>query len=148
MELDTTDQTIVAALRADGRLSVPQLAAQVGVSRATAYSRFDRLVDEGVITGFEATVDPAAVGLEVAALVTLGADQGEWAQVNRHLLATPGVHWVGLATGSSDFIVLVRAAGLAELRDVVLRDLQAIPGVRSTETAVLLDEARAPGGLM
>ena len=56
--LDDVDRRIVAALVEDGRLSVNGLAGQVGVSRATAYARLDRLRSEGVITGFTATVDP------------------------------------------------------------------------------------------
>jgi DNA-binding Lrp family transcriptional regulator len=139
---------IVAALRRDGRMSIPRLAEEVGVSRATAYARFDRLVDAHVITGFEATVDAKAVGLDVAALVTVSADQTHWREVHDRLEATGGVQWIGMSTGASDFVVLVRAAALDELRDVVLRDLLAIDGIRSIETAVLLGESRVPGALI
>jgi len=48
--------------------------------------------------------------------------------------------WLGMATGRLDFVLLVRADSLAHLRDVALRELQAIDGVRSAETVVLLDE--------
>lgn len=148
VELDDIDQTIVAALRADGRMSIPQLAERVGVSRATAYTRFDRLVDAGVIQGFTARVDPHALGLDVAALVTVTVDQVAWADLHQRVLATHGVQWVGLAAGSYDFVVLVRAASLPELRDVILRDLLDIPGIRSTQTAVLLDEARGADAIL
>jgi DNA-binding Lrp family transcriptional regulator len=57
---------------ADGRISVNELATRVGVSRATAYSRLDRLRSDGVITGFTATVDPAKVGHGVAAELLTG----------------------------------------------------------------------------
>src|SRR5690606_36347310 len=66
--LDDVDRRIVAALVADGRLSINELASRVGVSRATAYARLDRLRANGVITGFTAKVDPAKVGHGVAAL--------------------------------------------------------------------------------
>ena len=148
MELDEIDQTIVKELVADGRMSIPALADRVGVSRATAYNRFDRLIEQGVITGFEARVDPAAVGLGVAALILLTADQGHWPDLNQRLLSTYGVQWVGMGAGSFDFIVLVRAADLHQLRDVVLQELLSSPGVRTTQTAVLLDESRPDGAIL
>ncbi|MEM9204286.1 MAG: Lrp/AsnC family transcriptional regulator [Actinomycetota bacterium] len=146
--LDDIDEKIVALLRVDGRLSVPQLAERVGVSRATAYARFDRLVDSGVIQGFEARVAPAAVGLPVGALITLSAEQVEWADMHDRLTSIDSVQWVGLTAGSSDFVVLVRARSLDDLRDVVLRELLLVPGIRNTETAVLLDESRRPGAAL
>jgi DNA-binding Lrp family transcriptional regulator len=140
--LDDIDRRIIDGLRADGRLSVPALARSVGISRATAYARFDRLVDRGVITGFTATVDPIAVGLGVAALVLVNVRQDRWRDLQQELCALPGVEWVGVATGPFDFVLLTRAEDLVNLRDVVLRGLQAIDGVRSSQTIVLLDELR------
>ena len=146
--LDEIDQTIVQLLLADGRLSLPQVAEQAGVSRATAYARFDRLVERGVITGFSARVDPQAVGLGVAALILLTADQSDWATLKDRILATTGVQWLGLGAGSFDFMVLVRAGDLRQLRDVVLQQLLSLPGIRSTQTSVLLDETRRPGAIL
>jgi Lrp/AsnC family leucine-responsive transcriptional regulator len=139
-ELDDVDHRMIDALRADGRMSAPMLAETVGIGRATAYSRFDKLVDSGVITGFAARVDPAAVGLTVSALVLVNVHQGRWRNLRTELSALPGVEWLGVATGRFDFILMVRADSLAHLRDVALHELQQIEGVRSAETIVLLDE--------
>lgn len=146
--LDDIDRTIVDVLRADGRISIPALAERVGIGRATAYARFDRLVDEGIIERFGAHVRPDVLGLEVSALITIEAEQVAWVDLRDRIVALPNVHWVGLTAGSSDFVVLVRAADLDELRDVVLRDLLGVPGVRNTQTSVLLEEARPPGSLV
>src|SRR5690606_19350946 len=89
LPLDDVDRRIVAALVADGRLSVNELASRVGVSRATAYSRLDRLRTEGVITGFTATVDPAKIGHGVAALILVNVDQNEWRAARDELLELP-----------------------------------------------------------
>jgi DNA-binding Lrp family transcriptional regulator len=140
---DDVDATIVDLLRHDGRISVPALAERAGVSRATAYSRFDRLVRDGVVSGFRAVVSPAARGLAVAALVLIDAEQPRWDETLQELRRTPGVEWVGLTTGAFDFIALVRATDLTELRDVVLQSLRRIPGLQSTQTAILLDEQGA-----
>jgi DNA-binding Lrp family transcriptional regulator len=138
---DRVDETIVDILREEGRISVPALAERVSVSRATAYARFTRLVDDGVISSFRAVVDPGTRGLNVAALVLISADQPMWAATLKELGRTHGVEWVGLTAGPFDFVALVRAADLTELRDVVLQSLREIPGLKSTETSIILDEA-------
>ncbi len=139
--LDAVDQTIVAALRRDGRQSIPALAEEVGISRATAYTRFDRLCDSGVITGFAARIDPAAVGLDVTALVLITVAQSDWRDLKAEVTGLPHVEWLGLTTGSFDFVVLVRARDLAELRDVVLERLLSLEGIKNAQTIVVLDEA-------
>ena len=139
-ELDDVDRRMIDALRVDGRMTAPMLAERLGIGRATAYSRFDRLVDRGVIDGFSARVDTTAVGLTVSALVLVDVRQRRWRDLRAELSALPGVEWLGVATGRFDFVLLVRAASLEHLRDVALRELQQIEGVRSAETVVLLDE--------
>lgn len=137
---DPVDGTIVDVLREDGRISIPALAERVGVSRSTAYARFDHLLNDGIITGFRATVSPLGAGLSVAALVLINAEQGRWDETLRQLHAVEGVEWVGLTAGAFDFIALVRATDLTEFRDVVLRSLRDIPALTSTQTAIILDE--------
>jgi DNA-binding Lrp family transcriptional regulator len=140
IDLDDVDRKMIDALREDGRRTAPMLAEVLGIGRATAYHRFDRLVDNGVIEGFTARVDPAAVGWAVSALVLVNVRQGLWRDLREELRALPGVQWLGVATGRFDFLLLVRADSLEHLRDVALYELQQIEGVRSAETVVLLDE--------
>ena len=78
--LDDIDRRILAELVSDGRMPVNEIARRAGVSRATAYARFDRLVSDGVVTGFRAEVDPAALGYSITAMILVNVDQGEWAQ--------------------------------------------------------------------
>lgn len=139
-ELDATDRRMIDALRADGRMTAPMLAETIGIGRATAYSRLDRLIDNGVIDGFSARVDRAAVGLTVSALLLVTVRQGLWRDLRTQLSSLPGVEWLGVATGRFDFVLLVRADSLEHLRDVALQELQQIEGVSAAETVVLLDE--------
>ena len=139
-DLDRIDRQMIDELRHDGRISVPMLGERLGIARATAYTRFDRLIEEGVITGFTAEVDPARLGQHVAALVLVNVEQGRWREAQEHLVMLPGVEWVGLATGPFDIILLVRCEDLPQLRDVVLVELHTLPEVTSAQTVVLLDE--------
>ncbi len=145
--LDVVDRAVVEALQVDGRLSVNELAARVHVSRATAYQRLGRLRSDGVITGFTATVDPAKVGYDLAALVLLQVDQHRWRVVADQIAAVDGVQYLALTSGSFDMVTLVRAADLATLRDVVLVQLQAIEHIRSTQTVFVLDERGRAGAV-
>jgi Lrp/AsnC family leucine-responsive transcriptional regulator len=144
--LDAVDRRILAVLAEEGRLSVNELAARAGVSRATAYSRFDRLTADGVISGFRADVDPAALGLHVAAMILVNVEQGAWPETRDRVSRLPGVEYVALTSGGFDFVLFVRAPDIAALRDVVLYRLQGMPEVKATQTIFILDEDRRPPG--
>ena len=140
--LDSLDRALLQVLRADGRISMLELANRLGISRGNAYNRFERLRRDGVLAGFTARVDPARLGLTVAALVSLRTEQQSWQAIRDHLLALEEVEYVALTTGGPDFVVLVRAPGVESLRDVVLERLRRVPGVHSTLTTLILDEHR------
>ena len=140
VRLDPVDRRLLAALKADGRASVNELASQVSVSRATAYQRLARLRETGVIRRFTVDVDPRKAGLPLAALVLVSVVQHSWRGVGDRLRRLPGVEWLALSSGSFDYVLLVRAPDIDHLRDVVLEGLQAIPEIQSTQTMLLLDE--------
>lgn len=140
VQLDAVDHRLVEALRADGRLSVNELAARINVSRATAYQRLARLRSAGVIRRFTVEVDSHKLGLPIAALVLVSVVQHAWRDVGERLRRLAGVEWLALSTGSFDYVLLVRAPDIDHLRDVILDDLQSIAEIQSTQTLVLLDE--------
>jgi len=142
--LDDVDRRLLRLLAEDGRISVNELATRAHISRAAAYARFDRLRENGVITGFRAAVDPAAVGLPVAALVLVNVEQAHWAQVREEIQALPGLEYLAFTSGSFDMVLLVRVPDIHALRDVVLVRLHGISHVRTTHTIFVLDEQRLP----
>lgn len=131
---------MIGLLQEDGRRSVNDVADKAGISRANAYQRLARLRAEGVITGFTVRTDPHRLGLDVAALVVVNADQRAWREVRDELQELPGAEYVALTAGAFDFVVLVRVHDVETLRDVVLERLQSMAGVRSTQTMFILDE--------
>lgn len=142
--VDDTDRRLLAALVADGRISVNRLAESAGISRANAYSRLQKLRDDGVVSGFGARLDPRRLGLDVAALVLVNIEQRNWRELQEHFMGLPGVEHLLVTSGTFDFALLVRVPDVETLRDVVLEELQEIPGVRSTQTLFVLDDARLP----
>ncbi|TGN65114.1 Lrp/AsnC family transcriptional regulator [Nocardioides eburneiflavus] len=140
-DVDGVDRQILDVLAVDGRISIRALAERVHISRANAYARVERLRSSGVILGFRAEVSPEAVGLRTSAYVTLNLHQTEWRTVQQRLLQVPGVVHVALVGGEFDVVLLVRARDNADLRRVVLDEVQAIEGVTSTRTLLFFDES-------
>ncbi|GAB2836019.1 Lrp/AsnC family transcriptional regulator [Lentzea nigeriaca] len=140
-ELDEIDRRILRELESDGRLSGRALAERVTISRANAYARFERLVADGVITGFTARVDPLKVGLTTSAYVAMTVRQNTWRDLQVQLRAIPEVRHMALTGGEFDVMLLVRAEDNNALRRVVLEQLQTIPGVLSTKTFLIFEDA-------
>jgi DNA-binding Lrp family transcriptional regulator len=142
-QIDSVDRALIDAVAMDARVSLTELAEKINVSRSTAHARLQRLRDENVITGFTATVDPQALGLGVAALVFIDIEQHDWRTLRADLAAIPGVEYLAMCAGRFDLMLIARAENIPALRDVLLGQIQRIPGVRSTESVVILDEVRS-----
>jgi DNA-binding Lrp family transcriptional regulator len=138
--LDEVDRAIVAALRADGRISMRALAELLHISRASAYTRVQRLEEAGVITGYTAKVNPQRYGYGIAAYVYLKIAQPAWKALPARLAAIPEVEHAALVSGDNDIVLLVRTRDVAMLRELVLNSFQNMPEVLSTQTVLIFDE--------
>jgi len=138
--LDEVDQRIIDEFTRDGRLSIRTLAERLHISRANAYARVERLRADGVIRHFTIEVDPVACGLGTTAYVTLNMRQTDWRDVRERLCALEGVTHISLVGGEFDVILLVRARDNADLRRIVLDEIQGMSEVTSTRTLLVFDE--------
>ncbi|MGC5019139.1 Lrp/AsnC family transcriptional regulator [Micromonospora sp. DT47] len=138
--LDEVDRRILDELVRDGRMSVRTLAERVHVSRTNAYARVERLLRDGVITGFRARVAPEPAGLGTSAYISLTIEQNTWREVSAELARVRYIEHVALLSGEHDVLALVRAPDNATLRDVVLNRVQSIAGVLSTRTWLVFEE--------
>ena len=144
--LDDVDRAMLAELSSDGRLAVRALAERLHISRTNAYARLERLMAEGVITGFGARIDPRRAGLGTSAYIMVTVEQTSWRTMATDLHAIPYVDHVALVGGDFDILLLVRTPDNTTLRDVVLERLQALEGVRSTRTWLIFEEL--PGSVL
>src|SRR5690606_7246369 len=78
MKLDDIHIGMLDLLRKNGGLSIAALAKQLAISRSSAYQRYEALIEAGVITGFTATLDFGATGLDISALVFVSIEQNRW----------------------------------------------------------------------
>jgi Lrp/AsnC family leucine-responsive transcriptional regulator len=136
--VESIDDEILSLLRFDGRMSWRDLGAAVGLSANAAAGRVRRLRRAGVITGFTATVDPAAGGRRLEALVgvTLGAgtDSDRFAAAAARLESVTEVLHL---TGAPDYQLRIACRDTGEL-DALLRALRLRLGAADTETTIIL----------
>jgi DNA-binding Lrp family transcriptional regulator len=138
--LDPIDTAIVRLLRLDGRASIRSVAEQVHISRANAYARINRLVEDGVIRGFTARIDHERAGQGASAYITLKIVQDTWRTVRARLRELPGAAHIALVSGDFDVLLLVHTADNRALRELVLTRIQAIPEVINTRTLLVFEE--------
>jgi DNA-binding Lrp family transcriptional regulator len=155
--VDRLDAALIELLAAEPRVGVLEASRRLGVARGTVQARLDRMHDRGVITGYGPEVDPAALGYEVTAFITLEIRQaGGHDPVAERLSAIPEVLEVHTITGPGDMLCRVVARTNADLQRVLDAIVSAEGVVRSTtlislaaqvpyRVLPLVAEATAPG---
>lgn len=131
--LDTTDRAIIAALTENGRMTVRELAAQIGLSSPSITDRIHKLEDAGAIRGYTIAVDPKAFGLGVAAHVRLRAMPGEVKRLAQMIIDTPEIVEADRVTGEDCFVTRVIVSDIQELEAIIDRFLP----FSSTDTAIV-----------
>ncbi len=120
-QIDALDGRLLRELDADPRMGVLELSRRLGVARATAQARLDRLVKRGVIASFAPRIAPEALGYAVTAFATLEIRQGSGGQVIEHLSTIPEVLEVHTITGQGDMLCRMVARSNAGLQHVIDR---------------------------
>jgi DNA-binding Lrp family transcriptional regulator len=118
--VDALDAALIELLAGEPRVGVLEASRRLGVARGTVQARLERLQERGVITGYGPEVDPAALGFEVTAFVTLEIRQaGGHDPVAERLAAIPEVLEVHTITGAGDLLCRVVARSNADLQRVI-----------------------------
>ena len=140
--LDRTDRAIVALMQEDARRSNKELAAAVGIAASTCSERLRRLEDAGVLRGYTADVDPAALGIGMRAILAIRLRRHNASEVDtfrEHVLSMPEVVQVSHVTGGNDFLVQVVVRDAAHLRDLAVSGFTSLPEVAHIETSLVFD---------
>ena len=138
MRLDETDQRIIAALTADARASFADIGQLVSLSAPAVKRRVDRLRSAGVIKGFTAVVDQAALGWTTEAFVELFCTgRTAPAQIAAAAKRYPEVVGAYTVSGEADALVHLRAADIPHLEQALER-LRSESFVTSTRSMIVL----------
>jgi Lrp/AsnC family transcriptional regulator, leucine-responsive regulatory protein len=132
--IDKIDRAIIAALTEDGRMTIRELAEQIGLSSPSVTERINKLRDAGAIQGYTVIVDPKVFGLGIAAHVRIHAMPGEVKKVAQMLNDTPEVVEADRVTGEDCFLAKVLVSDVHQLKNVVDR----FQTCSSVDSAVIL----------
>jgi DNA-binding Lrp family transcriptional regulator len=139
--VDDIDRRILAELEVDGRLTVTELAERVRLTAAPCHRRLRELERAGVIIGYRAVVDPAAIGLGFEALVNVTMDREDAdtiAAFEAALTAVPEIRHAERLFGDPDYLLRVVAIDLNDYTTLRDQKLATLPGVhRITSTIVM-----------
>ena len=137
--MDEYDRKILSVLSVEGRISMTALGERVGLSKTPVTARVKRLEEDGVITGYCATLSASKLGVEhIAFLEVKLSDTRETAldAFNQAVRAIPEVEACHMIAGGFDYLIKVRTSDIFAYRQVLGEQLSRLPNVASTSTYI------------
>jgi DNA-binding Lrp family transcriptional regulator len=144
--LDDIDRRLLRELAADARIPNNALAERAGIAPSTCLGRVRALRESGVIRGFHADIDPAALDRPIQAMISVrlqSSARSHIAEFMAKIAQLPEVLNVFFLGGADDFHVHIAARSTDNLRDFVVINLSRDPDVALTETSLIFDHVRA-----
>lgn len=135
MALSDIDIGILEILQADGRASFSSIARKVGIAESTVRYRVEKLKESGVITGFQAHLNPRKIGLGITAIALIKVNAAEIVEASKTLSTFEESHHLFRTTGSYDLVSVVHARDIVHLNDLIER-IKMIKGVREASVEV------------
>ena len=141
--IDKIDHKILEILQNTGRDSASHIADEIGMSVPAVSERIHKLEQAGIISGYEAIVDPKKVGLDVAAIITLVSESSTYFDDIVTLANdTQEVVQCFTTTGNGSHVLIINTEN-SESLESLLRGIQSWPGVLRTETQLILSSYKA-----
>ena len=141
-QLDEMDRIILSRLVKDAGTHYLEIDRDCGVSGAAIHQRVTGLEGAGIIVGSTTQVKPAAMGYQLCAFINLNlSENNKYPEVTAALKKIPEIVECHFITGRFTMLVKLYCTDNAHLMDIVLKKIQNIPYVQSTETIISLDEA-------
>ncbi len=141
-DLDRADVDILRLLQNNARLSVKEIAAEVGLAASTTHERIRRLRDNGILRGTHVEVDAKALGVGLEALFMIELSKHERGTVDQfmdEIVDVPEVRSAFLVTGRYDLIVHVVVRDTQHLKDLAFDRFTNRPGVARIETSIIFE---------
>jgi Lrp/AsnC family transcriptional regulator, leucine-responsive regulatory protein len=141
--IDATDLQILTILQSNARTSNADIARQVGMAPSAILERIRKLEQRGIIKGYEARIDPRALGLGMLAYVAVRTDERVGDEcAGERLARIPEVQEVHHVAGEDCYLLKVRVKDAKALARLLQERIKAVEPVRATRTTVVLDTLR------
>lgn len=138
-KLDTTDLRIIDLLQHDARMTNSDIAGKIGLTPSATLERIRKLRDNGIITGYEARINPEAVGLGVAAFVFVRTESDGSPKVAHAICKMPEVMELHMVAGEDCYLAKVRARDTQSLGKLIHERISKLPSVISTRTTIAME---------
>ena len=141
--MDAIDGKILAALQEDGRLTVTELAARIGLSVSPCHRRLRELERSKTIRGYRAIVDPEALGLTFQALVFVTMKQEDRVTLlgfEEAVAQIPEIVQAQRLFGDPDYLLRVLTADLAAYQRLEDDQLAALPGIQRLNSTLVMKQ--------
>ena len=132
-QLDEPNRALAELLRANGRITIDELAGGLGVSKATASRRLETLIDDGAVY-VRAILDPSSIGYPVEGVLTVRAEAAALDTAGRHIADFPATRWAANVSGR--ILVQTATRTLGELRRM-MEGIAAHPGVTGVDVSLV-----------
>lgn len=144
-EIDRFDLKILAVLATRGRITVTELAAQVGLSKSPTQARMRRLEAMGAIRGYRAVLDAVTLGRAHVAFVEVKLSDTRAVALdafNAAVARLPEVEECHMIAGNFDYLLKVRTRDMPSYRRVMGEKISALPHVAHTSTFVSMEAVK------
>ena len=144
-DLDRFDRAILRALAGDGRMSITDLARQVGLAKSPTQARLKRLEASGVITGYRAQIDPIRLGQDHVSFVEVrlhDTRETALAAFNAAVLSVPEIEQAHMIAGNFDYLLKIRTQSMSDYRRVLAERISTLPFVANTSTYVAMEAVK------
>lgn len=141
--LDSTDRRLLEIVLANPRVGVREFSRRLGVARGTAQARLDKLETRGVLASWAPTLDPAALGYPLSALVHIQMAQAELEETCAGLTKVREIIEAMSVAGEFDIVCRVVSRDHAHLEEV-FSAIISTPGVLRARTEVILRQRIGP----
>jgi DNA-binding Lrp family transcriptional regulator len=148
--LDQIDRNILAALQNEGRITNVELASRVGLTAPPCLRRVRTLEEAGVIRGYHAQLDPAALGfgITVFAMVSLKSQaEADLLAFEDHVAKLPEVRECHMLNGEIDFVLKIVAHDLQAFQSFLTSQLTPAPNVASVKTSLTIRSSKQVPGV-
>ena len=141
--IDETDRQILSILQQNARTSNAEIARQVAMAPSAVLERIRRLEARGVIQGYEARINPEALGLNLLAFVFVRSTDFDGEAKTAELLAgIPEVLEAHHIAGEDCFLLKVRSPDAKTLGRLLRERIGATGSIQSTRTTIVLETVR------
>ncbi|MAN35382.1 MAG: AsnC family transcriptional regulator [Candidatus Marinimicrobia bacterium] len=136
--LDKTDKKIIDILKVSGREPASSISEKIGVSVPTVIDRIKKLQETGVIESYRAIINNKKVGYDVSAIITIISESSaQYSDLVSKAVKEKFIEKCFTTTGNGSHVLLVNVENTDSL-EKLLRKIQQWPGVRRTETQIIL----------